>query len=162
MPAVAASLDPSQSNDATAPLGADEDASTDSLQNLVSDWEEAPLDSEARCLAAAIFFESRSESLEGQLAVANVVLARAHSGAFPSSICGVLMQRGQFGFVRRGRIPAIPTSRPAWRTAQAIAQIAMDGSWRSEAANALYFHSAASPFPGHEEVAQIGNHVFYR
>ncbi len=73
---------------------------------------------------------SKSESLEGQLAVANVVLARAQSGRFAKTACGVVTQRGQFGFVRGGRLPDVPESSAQWRTAKAIAQIAMDGSWK--------------------------------
>ena len=45
-------------------------------------------DREEECLAVAVYFESRSEPLEGQLAVAKVLLNRASSGRFPSTVCG--------------------------------------------------------------------------
>lgn len=168
LPSVATPVEPEtsvflQGSDTPGDVSADAAAApAQSLEQLVSSWAETPLEADARCLAAAVFFEARSESLEGQLAVADVVLGRVRSGRFPTSICNVLTQKGQFGFVRRGRIPDVPTSRPAWRTAQAIAQIAMDGSWKSQASGALYFHAVASPMSGREEVAQIGNHIFYR
>ncbi|MEN9717487.1 MAG: hypothetical protein RIQ99_365, partial [Pseudomonadota bacterium] len=43
------------------------------------------LSRELNCLAGAIYFESKSESLEGQLAVGRVIVARSKSGRFPSS-----------------------------------------------------------------------------
>jgi spore germination cell wall hydrolase CwlJ-like protein len=135
-----------------------------SLATLVEAWDESdPLDAEARCLATAVFFEARSESLAGQLAVANVVIARAQSGHFPSSLCGVILQRGQFGFVRGGRIPDVPEHRPAWRVAKAIAMIALDQAWQNPVEGALYFHASYSPNNwGREQVAKIGTHIFYR
>ncbi len=52
----------------------------------------APLDEQTNCLATAVYFESRGESLEGQLAVAHVVMNRAASGRYPSDWCGVVKQ----------------------------------------------------------------------
>ena len=73
----------------------------------------AKLDPELRCLAGAVYFESRGESLPGQLAVAHVVINRANSGRFPKSLCGVVHQKSQFSFVRGGRMPATPLSIPS-------------------------------------------------
>ena len=56
-------------------------------------------------MAGAIYFEAKGEPLSGQLAVAEVILNRAKSGRFPKAICSVVTQRGQFSFVRGGRIP---------------------------------------------------------
>jgi len=114
-------------------------------------------------LATAIYYEARSESLAGQLAVAHVVLQRAKSGRFPSSLCGVVTQPGQFSFVRGGRLPAIPGNANQWRTARAIAQIARDGSWANPVQGALFFHATrVSPGWAKERVTRIGGHVFYR
>src|SRR3546814_1697830 len=68
------------------------------------------IDPELRCLAGAVYFESRGESLAGQLAVAHVIINRAESGRFPSSYCGVVHQRSQFSFVRGGKMPSIRES----------------------------------------------------
>jgi len=70
---------------------------------------------ELECLAGAIYFESKSESLQGQLAVGHVIANRAHSGRFPSSYCGVVFQRSQFSFVRGRSLPPISTVRRSAR-----------------------------------------------
>jgi N-acetylmuramoyl-L-alanine amidase len=117
---------------------------------------------ELSCLASAVYFESKGEPLSGQLAVANVIINRSTSGRFPGSICGVVKQPGQFSFVRGGAIPAV-RSGAQYRTAMAIAQIAMDGKWDNPAPNALYFHARrVSPGWNRPRVATIGNHVFFR
>ena len=165
-PAVATSVEPHVSDDAINPapdVAAQDDDAPQSLAALVSGWQgDDALDSEAKCLATAIFFESRSESLDGQLAVANVVMARAHSGRFAQTLCGVVTQPGQFGFVHKGRMPAVSESSAQWRTARAIAQIALSGSWRNPVEGALYFHATYSSDMDRPMVAQIGHHVFYR
>ena len=136
----------------------------DTLAELVSQSnQDAALDSEAHCLATAVYYEARSESLNGQLAVANVVLQRARSGRFPSSLCGVVTQPGQFSFVRAGRLPAVSGNAGQWRTAKAIARIAQQGSWDNPVEGALYFHAArVAPGWDRERVTRIGGHVFYR
>ncbi len=116
-----------------------------------------------RCLAGAIYYESKGEPLAGQLAVAEVILNRADSGRFGGSICDVVTQPGQFSFVRGGRVPDIDPSRPAWRTALAVAKVALNDAWESDAGDALYFHARrVGPGWGREKVASIGNHIFYR
>jgi len=136
----------------------------DSLDELVAETDlDDTIDPETRCLATAVYYEARSESLSGQLAVAHVVLARSKSGRFPTSLCGVVTQPGQFSFVRAGRLPAAPMNAGQWRTARAIAQIAEDGSWENPARGALYFHAArVSPNWNRARVTRIGGHVFYR
>jgi spore germination cell wall hydrolase CwlJ-like protein len=120
------------------------------------------LDPELRCLAGTVYFESRGESLVGQLAVAHVVINRAQSGRFPKSLCGVVHQRSQFSFVRGGKMPAIREG-AQWNNAIAIAQIARDGSWKNHAPGALFFHARyVSPGWRKTRIAQIDNHIFYR
>lgn len=121
------------------------------------------LDPETRCLAGAVYFESRGESLTGQLAVAHVVINRAESGRFPTSLCGVVHQPSQFSFVRGGKMPAIRESSTLWSNAVAIAKIARDGSWKNQAPGALFFHARhVSPGWRKTRIAQIDNHIFYR
>ncbi|WP_066483267.1 MULTISPECIES: cell wall hydrolase [unclassified Sphingomonas] len=123
----------------------------------------ADIDEELRCLAIGVYFEARSESQSGQLAVAEVILNRVDSPRFPNTVCGVLKQPGQFSFVRGGKLPAVDTTRPMWRNAVAIAQVARDQHWQSPAADAMFFH-ARRVAPGWRlaKVASVGNHVFYR
>ncbi len=134
-----------------------------SLADLVRDYaSNETADAEAECLARGIYYESRTESLTGQLTVAEVIINRSRSGRFASSICGVLRQRGHFSFVRGGVIPAPPAT-PHWRTAVAIARVAMEDLADGGAPRALFFH-ARRVNPGWRltRVATVGNHVFYR
>ncbi|MCW0199078.1 cell wall hydrolase [Sphingopyxis sp.] len=135
----------------------------DSLAELVAATDRpAEIDPELRCLAGAVYFESRGESLAGQLAVAHVVINRAKSGRFPKSLCGVVHQPSQFSFVRHGKMPAIRNA-AQWNNAVAIAQIARDGSWKTQAPGALFFHARyVSPGWRKTRVASIDNHIFYR
>jgi len=118
---------------------------------------------ELECLAAGIYFESKGEPLSGQLAVGEVIANRADSGRFPSTYCGVLFQRGQFSFVRRGTWPHISRDSRSWETAVAIAKIVDQDLKDSAAEGALYFH-AKRVRPGwhRKRVASIGNHIFFR
>lgn len=116
------------------------------------------------CLAQAVYFESKGEPLEGQLAVAEVILNRAASGRFPSTPCGVVKQKSQFSFVRGGHIPDAPRASAAWRKAVAIADIAMQDLADSRGSKALFFHAArvSPPWRGLSKVGTIGHHIFYR
>ncbi len=123
----------------------------------------AEIDEETRCLAGAVYFESKGETLNGQLAVARVVIARRDSGRFASSLCGVVYQPSQFSFVRGGRMPAIPTASRDWKEAVAIAQIAMKDAWESPVEGALFFHARhVSPGWRMQRLAAVDNHIFYR
>ncbi len=120
---------------------------------------------EEDCLANAVYFEARGESLEGQLAVAEVVLNRARSGRYPATWCGVVTQRAQFSFVRGGVIPRADRSSEAWRRAVAIARIAQQGSTRLLEPNVLWYHANyVSPSWGRRlaRSSVIGAHIFYR
>jgi len=118
---------------------------------------------ELECLAGAIYFEAKSESLEGQLAVGRVVINRAKSGRFPASYCGVVYQRSQFSFIRGGEMPPINRASRDWHEAVAIARIADANSYPSPAEGALFFHAArVSPNWHLTRVARVDNHVFYR
>ncbi|ANI77881.1 MULTISPECIES: cell wall hydrolase [Sphingobium] len=140
------------------------DVRADNLSALVDAQGAAEtLDGDMKCLAGAVYFESKGESLEGQLAVARVIINRAKSGRFASSLCGVVYQPGQFSFVRGRGMPAIPMATESWRQAVAIAQIAMQDGWDSKAEGALFFHARrVSPSWGKRQLAAIDNHIFYR
>jgi len=137
-----------------------------SLQQLVGDMPvEEELSDDMKCLAQAVYFESRGEPLAGQLAVAEVVINRSKSGYYPADYCSVITQRAQFSFVRRGVIPQADESSLAWRRAKAIAEIAQQNLWNSEAHDALYFHATyVHPTWARQktQLAQIDTHIFYR
>ena len=118
---------------------------------------------ELECLAGAIYFESKSESLAGQLAVGHVIANRAASGRFPSSYCGVVYQRSQFSFVRGHSMPHILRSSRDWQDAVAIAKIVDQKLHPSPMGKALFFHARrVSPGWRMARVGTLGNHVFYR
>ena len=135
-----------------------------SLSQLVAEYASSQVpDVETECLAGAIYFESKSEPLIGQLAVAEVILNRARSGRFPSTLCGVVKQRGQFSFVGGGRLPPIPRGSRQWHHAVAIAYIAKNELASGTAPRALFFHAKhVSPRWRLTRVAAVGNHIFYR
>lgn len=119
-------------------------------------------DSELRCLAVAVYFESKGEPLVGQLAVAQVIMNRASSGRFASTLCGVVKQPSQFSFVRRGTLPAV-SDKAAWREAVGVAHVAMKRLHKGPVDDALFFHAKrVSPGWGKRPLASVGNHVFYR
>lgn len=123
------------------------------------------LSREMECLAGAIYFEARGEPLDGQLAVAQVVINRAESGKFPADYCGVVFQKSQFSFVRGGAMPRIDRGSPAWKRASAIARIAHEGLWDSPAGDSLYFHANyVKPSWSRSKIARatIDTHIFYR
>ena len=116
------------------------------------------------CLAKAVYFEARGEPLQGQLAVAEVVLNRAASGRYPADICSVITQPWQFSFIQRGRFPQPQTGSEAWRKAVAVARIAQAKLADTLPSNVLWYHATyVSPSWGKRlnRTAQIGLHIFY-
>jgi hypothetical protein len=136
------------------------------LYALVGKYEtNAPLDEETNCLATAVYFEARGESLEGQLAVARVVMNRASSGRYPPDWCGVVKQPAQFSFVRHGEFPYVDSGSAAWQKAEAIAELAAANIVPSVGSDVLWYHAdyvAPTWRRSLTEVQQIGAHIFYR
>jgi spore germination cell wall hydrolase CwlJ-like protein len=166
-PSMASDLDRSSNNtmaiaEASGPV---EPAPGKTLRELV----EARADTVApnadqECIAAAVYFEARGEPIEGQLAVASVVLNRAASGRYPASICAVVTQAAQFSFVRQGKIPPIARATEAWRKALAIAHVAVERLVQQIDSNVLWYHANyVRPAWGRRllRVTQIGTHIFY-
>ena len=123
------------------------------------------LDAEGTCLATAVYFESMGESLEGQLAVAQVVINRARSGKYPTTLCAVVKQKAQFSFVRAGQFPRVDAGCEAWRKAQAIARIASAEMAKVIPTDVLWYHADyVAPSWGRRlaRVEKIGAHIFYR
>ena len=123
------------------------------------------LDEQGKCLATAVYFESMGEPLEGQLAVAQVVINRARSGKYPASWCAVVKQKAQFSFVRSGRFPRIDPGCEAWAKAQAIARIAALNLTSTLSGDVLWYHADyVAPGWGRRltRAEKIGAHIFYR
>jgi spore germination cell wall hydrolase CwlJ-like protein len=123
---------------------------------------------DADCLARAVYFEARGETIKGQAAVAEVVLNRVDSGLFPRTICGVVNQSGnggcQFSFTCDGRKDAVH-DRNAWYVAEKIASAFIAGAPRDLTQGATYFHTPAvrpSWSRRFDLTVRIGSHFFYR
>ena len=123
-----------------------------------------------RCLAEAIYFESRSEPEEGQAAVAQVVLNRVRSGIYPTTVCGVVYQDRnrpfacQFTFACEGKSLRIEEPGP-WAVATRIAEAVVSGAnYNPKVGEAVNYHANyVAPFwVGYlRKVDRIGAHIFY-
>ena len=127
----------------------------------------APLDENAQCMAIAVYHEARGETLEGQLAVARVIMNRAASGQYPNSFCGVVKQPWQFSFVnpRTGVMPGVDQASAAWRKAQGVTRLAMANAVPSLSNDCLWYHADyVAPSWGRrlQRAQKIGTHIFYR
>lgn len=127
----------------------------------------ADLDEQSNCIAVAVYHEARGESLEGQLAVARVIMNRAASGKYPPSWCATVKQPWQFSFVnpRSGQFPYTNTNCDAWRKAVAITKLATSEVVPTLATDVLWYHADyVAPSWGRRlsRVDKIGTHIFYR
>ena len=127
----------------------------------------APLDEQANCIAVAVYHEARGETLEGQLAVAKVIMNRAASGRYPGSWCEVVKQPWQFSFVnpRTGDMPGVDAASDAWRKALGITRLAISGAVPTLSSDVLWYHADyVAPSWGRRltRVDKIGAHIFYR
>jgi len=122
------------------------------------------------CLAQAVYFEARSESELGQLAVATVILNRAKTENYPSSICGVVYQGAsrltgcQFSFTCDSQ-PNLAQIDRAWETALTVTTLALanDSKPRSVAAATHYHADYVDPYwsKSMNRLTKIGRHIFY-
>jgi N-acetylmuramoyl-L-alanine amidase len=125
----------------------------------------AALDEESNCLATAVYFEARGESVDGQLAVARVVMNRAASGKYPPSWCATVKQPWQFSFVRNGQFPSVNYDSDSWRKAEAVARLAAANIVPSVSNDVLWYHAdyvAPSWRRNLTAERKIGQHIFYR
>ncbi|WP_163269191.1 cell wall hydrolase [Chelativorans alearense] len=140
-------------------------------------WARQPLpaavfsEREQQCLAAGIYFEARGEPVEGQAAVAQVILNRVRNPAYPDSICGVVYQnekwrnRCQFSFACDGIRDRVK-SPGHFETAGQVAMAVTAGKiWLEEVGSSTHYHATyvrprwASAM---ERMKKIGQHIFYR
>lgn len=125
---------------------------------------------QAKCMAQAIYYEARSETLAGQKAVGEVVLNRVRSKHYPNTICGVVFQGSerstgcQFSFTCDGSMDIAPKGK-SWTRSQTLTDHMMTGLHKPMTARATHYHTtdvnpkwASSVQP----TRQIGSHKFYR
>ena len=122
------------------------------------------------CLAQALYFEARGESIKGQFAVAEVILNRMDSKDFPNSICGVVSQgsskrhRCQFSYMCDGQYEIV-SEKQAFELSGKIATIMMRGAPRQLTTGAMFYHSQnVSPRWSRKfrRTTSIGQHYFYK
>ncbi|MEM8740042.1 MAG: cell wall hydrolase [Pseudomonadota bacterium] len=127
-------------------------------------------DAQWRCLAEALYFEARGESVAGQVAVAEVILNRVEHSTYPDTVCGVVKQnqhmrnRCQFSYMCDGR-PELITEPRAFSRVSKIARLMLDGQPRVLTAGATHFHTRAIRprwARALTRTARIGAHIFYR
>jgi len=122
------------------------------------------------CLATAIYFEARDQSLEGQAAVAQVILERRASSSYPSTICDVVRAGGEvrhrcaFSFYCDGKSDR-PRDERAFFIARSLAWSALNGHIKDATGYATHYHAsyvqpswAVTLVP----TRVIGDHIFYR
>ncbi|WP_400082373.1 cell wall hydrolase [Yoonia sp. R78084] len=126
--------------------------------------------SEWQCLAEALYFEARGESVRGMFAVGEVIMNRVDSSAYPDSLCAVINQGTgrryacQFTYTCDGKPEVIAEPR-SWERVGKVARMLIDGAPRALTGGATHYHtkavnpSWAQRFP---RTASIGFHYFYR
>jgi spore germination cell wall hydrolase CwlJ-like protein len=123
------------------------------------------------CMATAIYFEARSESYRGQVAVGQVVMNRLAHKIYPKTICNVVFQNQhmrnacQFSFACDG-IPERVTEPKAWAQAEEIAKGVINGTlYITEVGKATHYHATyVYPHwaPRLKKNTKIGHHIFYQ
>jgi spore germination cell wall hydrolase CwlJ-like protein len=122
------------------------------------------------CMTAAVYYEAATESLDGQRAVAQVVLNRMRHPAFPKTVCGVIFQGSnlktgcQFSFTCDGSLNRRP-SEAGWERARQVAASALNGYVMKKVGNATHYHANyVAPYwsPSLAKIGAIGAHIFYR
>lgn len=122
------------------------------------------------CLTAAVYYEARSEPVDGQRAVAQVVLNRVRDRAFPHSVCGVVFQGStrrtgcQFSFTCDGSM-AHRREPYAWARARSVAEAALAGNVYAPVGGATFYHTdAILPWWASSltRIGSVGAHIFYR
>ena len=123
-----------------------------------------------QCLTQAIYYEAGNEPTDGKRAVAQVILNRVRSNAFPNSVCGVVYQGSQkrtgcqFTFTCDGALGRTPNPR-SWQSAREIAAAALHGSVFAPVGHATHYHANyVVPYwaGSMAKVTVIGAHLFYR
>jgi cell wall hydrolase len=140
-----------------------DDEATDTDTDTSASADSATLDPELECMAKVVYHEAANQPREGQLAVAQLIMNRVQSGRFPTTICGVANQPGQF-FHTASYNPPAQSAR--WAEAVEVSREARDGSTQDVSAGAIFYHAAYRPAPAffrtRTRVMRLGDHIFYR
>ena len=125
---------------------------------------------ELKCLSEALYFESRGEQIEGQIAVADVIINRKNSKRFPSTICGVVSEGShkrnacQFSYNCDGKLELIYDKKTYKRIVK-LSSMILNGAFSDVTNGATFFHaSEVSPSwsKKFKRTRKIGRHIFYK
>ncbi len=124
------------------------------------------------CLTQAVYYEAGFEPLQGERAVAQVILNRMRHGLFPHSVCGVVFQGAvtpgggcQFSFTCDGSLGRGAPAPAAWKRAQDVARAALNGYVEASIGLATHYHTDyVAPYwmTTVTKMARVGQHIFYR
>jgi spore germination cell wall hydrolase CwlJ-like protein len=126
---------------------------------------------ELACLTSNIYWESKNQSIAGQIAVAHVTLNRTMEKQFPSTICGVVKHKigsvCQFSWVCSKVINSKPYDPIIFAKTQEVAKQALllYKQGHDVTNGALFFHAKyVDPgfFKGLTKIGQIDDHIFYK
>ena len=137
---------------------------------------------ELDCLARNIYWEARSEPVEGMIAVAQVTLNRVAHNSFPDDICDVVYQgptkaswkdksvyypvkhRCQFSWYCDGKSDRISSVNQTIfdRCYEVARQVLIEGKRLPGLKQAVFYHADyVSPGWRYPKLAKIGTHIFY-
>ena len=125
---------------------------------------------ELKCLSEALYFEARGEQIEGQIAVADVIINRKNSNYFPSTICGVVSEGShrrnacQFSYNCDGKLELI-YDKKTYRRIVKLSSMILNGAFSDITDGATFFHaSEVSPSwsKKFKKTRKIGRHIFYK
>lgn len=160
---------------------------TSSIVGIDVDTSKVELE-QAYCLAENIYYEAKSEDIQGQFAVASVTLNRAKDPRFPDTICDVVRQTAMSRVSKRlvcafswycendkkGR--EIPVKNKdgtinqqvvdQFQVASIVAITVLGGDVEDNTRGATHFHNPSSSQPAWRhsliKTMRIGNHDFYK
>ncbi|MES2096179.1 MAG: cell wall hydrolase [Pseudomonadota bacterium] len=122
------------------------------------------------CLAIGQLYEA-GDDVEGERAVAQVILNRVRHPAFPKSVCGVIFQGAerstgcQFSFACDGAMMRWRPSGAAFARARTVASGALGGSVYAPVGLATHYHTNwVVPYwsSSLDKIAQVKTHLFFR
>ncbi len=125
---------------------------------------------ELKCLSEALYFEARGEQIEGQIAVADVIINRKNSNQFPGTICGVVSEGAhkrnacQFSYNCDGKLELIYDKKTYKRIVK-LSSMILNGAFSDVTNGATFFHaSEVSPSWSRKfkKTSKIGRHIFYK
>lgn len=117
------------------------------------------------CLARNIYFEARSESVEGQRAVAHVTMNRVEHSYWPDTICEVVYQPYQFSWTHLIK-DQVPFDKELYDDIYKVAEEVYNGEHEDNTDGSTFYYAEYIAMPKWakqmEKVGQIDTHIFFK